>query len=155
MFCTSCGAKLPDNAGFCAQCGTRINNSLVQPTVNHSQNPQVQPINSEQPRPIEPNRFLQSEEDFYNNPEFLKKEKSSKSKKTIATILTVIAIPLYVLQFISLISGGFEQILLRLQMSSLYGAVYIVFFLFGYFFVSIIATILLIIAHSIKKSANY
>lgn len=29
MFCTKCGAKLPDDCKFCTSCGTKINYSVT------------------------------------------------------------------------------------------------------------------------------
>ncbi len=48
MFCNNCGKKMPDNAGFCNECGAPLNRAPQQPTY------QQQPAYQQQPSQNKP-----------------------------------------------------------------------------------------------------
>lgn len=57
MFCIHCGQKLPDNARFCAQCGTPVTvpeptkTEPVQPELAQPEPPKNEPVQQEAPQP--------------------------------------------------------------------------------------------------------
>lgn len=50
-YCQKCGAFLPDDAQFCADCGNSVSGSFSQPTTYQPQPVRTQPVPSQQPYP--------------------------------------------------------------------------------------------------------
>ena len=151
VFCSFCGAKLEENSNFCTQCGAAISGVATQNQSVVEEKQVFQPPVDNFAYPIEPVY------DF-TAPEYAPPSSKKKAAKVVATIFTVIAIVLYVLQVLSIAGGALEKLSYAFMIAEMLpgseGAIYIVSFIFGFFLVSIIATILMLIAYFLKKYAR-